>query len=236
VTLEPTPARIPEGESSLEIGVKRVVGDAEIGAALRIDAHVSAVGDAYVVGGADAGKTLGRFFEQTSEVKDAKDDDGEGKVREVHFAVPSTRESPGPIAKYEYAPKLQKTFRNEALEAYVRERSLDGIRTAVLEDGTQVRYGLVKFVEQPALASLAADFPADFTPAKLAQAQARFERLAASSFAEQMRRTEHTKRAGALVRLDGATLVEPVAGYVPVAVGSTPATGEGATFTCSVTW
>ena len=236
VTLEPTPARIQEGEWSLEIGVKRVVvpRELEIDAALRIDAHVSAVGDAYIVGGADAGKTLGRFFEQTSEVKEAKDDDGTGK--KVHFAVPSTRESIGPIAKYEYAPRPQKTFRNEELEAYVRERSLYGIRTAVLEDGTQVRYGMVKFIEQPALASLAADFPADFTPAKLAQAQARFERLAASSFAEQMRRTEHTKRAGALVRLDGATLIEPVAGYVPVAVGSTPATGEGATFTCSVTW
>jgi hypothetical protein len=212
-----------------------VPGELEIDAALRIDAHVSAVGDAYVVGGADAGKTLGRFFDRTAEVKDQVDD-GTGKTIDRHFAAPSTRESPGPIAGYDYTPRPQTTYRNEALEAYVRERSLDGIRTAVLEDGTQVRYGLVKFVEQPALASLAADFPADFTPAKLAQAQARFERLAASSFAEQMRRTEHTRRAGALVRLDGATLIEPVAGYVPVAVGSTPATGEGATFTCSVTW
>jgi hypothetical protein len=61
-----------------------------------------------------------------------------------------------------------------------------------------VRYGLVKFVEQPALASLAADFPSDFTPAKLAQAQARFERLAASTH----RAHEARGRAGAARRRD----------------------------------
>ena len=119
----------------------------------------------------------------------------------------------------------------------MRERSLDGIRTAVLEDGTAVRYGLVRFVEQPALASLAADFPSDFTPAKLDEIQLRFERLAsAGGFADQMRRTERTKGAGTLVRVDAATLVTPVAGYVPVAVGSTPATGEGRTVMLSETW
>lgn len=176
---------------STEIGVKRgygILGDAEIKDALQIDASARAVGDAYVVGGADAGKTLGRYFERTSAVKAVVNDqvdESEGRTSDGHVAVPiasSAKDPSGPIAECAYTPAPRTTFRNDPLEAYVRERSLDGIRTAVLEDGTQVRYGLVKFVEQPALASLAADFPSDFTPAKLEEIQVRFERLTATGF------------------------------------------------------
>ena len=59
---------------------------------------------------------------------------------------------------------------------------------------------------------------------KLAQVQAKFERLASTtSFAAQMRRTARTKAPGALVHIDPGLLIADVPrGYVPVAVGSTP--------------
>jgi hypothetical protein len=221
--------------AEFELGVKRVVevGVTEIDSVLRIDARVArdAAGDAYVVAGTDAGKTLGRYYAQTDEIKD-QIANGTGKIVNRRVCVPTT--APAALVASEYASGSKPAaFSNPALEEYVRARSYDGIRTATLEDGTTVRYGLVKFVEQPAIASLAVDFPTDFTKAKLDEVQARFELLAATDFAGQTRRSVWTQ---ALVRVDPAMLVTPVAGYVPVAVGSAPAGGGVAQDMYTETW
>jgi hypothetical protein len=133
------------------------------------------------------------------------------------------------IARSEHRPDLPVAMRNDALYDYVLSKSPDGIRETRIEDGTVVQYGVVRFVDQPALYSLAQDFPDDFAPDKLAQVQAKFERLTSTTnFAEKMRRTARTNTPGALVRIDPGLLIDGVPrGYVPVAVGSTPPGAAG---------
>ena len=231
VALVPTAASLlkRQGPHGIRAFVKRVVqpGVTEIDSALKIDAHVSASGDgeAYVVGGTDAGRTLGRYFAQTAELQE-RVVNGTGREVNRNYSVPAASAAVGNtlIARSEYRPNLPVAMRNDALREYVRSKSLDGIRETHIEDGTTVYYGIVRFVDQPAFASLADDFPVDFAPEKLAQVQAKFERLTATrSFAAQMRRTERTKAPGALVHIDPGLLIADVPrGYVPVAVGSTP--------------
>jgi hypothetical protein len=228
-------AAVLPSSARFEIGVKRVVevGVTEIDSVLKIDARVTrdAGGDAYVVAGTDAGKTLGRYYAQTDQIRD-QIPNGTGKVVNRRECVPTTAHAALGASDYVSGSKPM-AFSNPDLEEYVRARSYDGIRTATLEDGTTVRYGLMKFVEQPAIASLAVDFPTDFTKAKLDEVQARFELLAATDFAGQTRRSTWTR---ALVRVDPAMLVVPVAGYVPVAVGSAPAGGGVAKAMYTETW
>ena len=231
VTLVPTPASLlkRQGPHKIRAFVKRVVqpGVTEIDSALKIDAYVSASsdGEAYVVGGTDAGRALSRYFAQTDELQE-RVVNGTGKEVNRNYSVPAGPAAVGNtlITRSEYRSDLPVAMRNDTLRAYVLSKSLDGIRETRIEDGTVVQYGIVRFVDQPAFASLADDFPVDFGPDKLAQVQAKFERLTSTrSFAAQMRRTERTKTPGALVRIDPGLLIDGVPrGYVPVAVGSTP--------------
>jgi hypothetical protein len=232
VALVPTAASLlkRQGPHEIRAFVKRVVqpGVTEIDSALKIDANVraSSDGEAYVVGGTDAGRTLGRYFAQTHELQE-RVVNGTGKEVNRNYsasAPPTTAIGNTLIARSEHRPDPPVAMRNDALREYVRSKSLDGIRETRIEDGTVVYYGIVRFVDQPAFASLAQDFPVDFAPDKLAQVQAKFERLASTtSFAAQMRRTARTKAPGALVHIDPGLLIADVPrGYVPVAVGSTP--------------
>jgi hypothetical protein len=228
VTLLPKKADLMNS-AEFHLGVKRVVtvGVTEIDDVLGIDARVNrdATGDAYVVSGADAGKTLGRYYVQTDTIKDTITN-GTGKVVSRRVCVPTA--TSGAITASEYTSVTSGSkaaaFRNTTLEQYVSARALNGIETVTLEDGTVVRYGLVRFVEQPAIASLAADFPADFKPERLNALQKRFETLMRTNFAGQTRRSQWTK---SLVRVDPNMLITPVLGYVPIAVGSEPAGPAG---------
>jgi len=224
VTLVPKPAVLPN-EAEFHVGVKRVVqvGVKEIDDVLGIDARVSQTetGDAYVVSGADAGKTLGRYYVETDVIKD-KITNGTGKLVNRRVCIPTT--TSGPITERDYTSGSKAVaFDNPELESYVAARAIGNrIETVTLEDGTTVRYGLVLFVEQPAIASLAVDFPNDFNEAHLQELQARFEALSATNFTGQTRRSKWTNN---LVRVDPAMVISPVKGYVPVAVGSSPAGG-----------
>jgi hypothetical protein len=225
VTLVPKAAVIHPAK--FEVGVKRVVQEnvKEIDDVLKVDARLTVSGDALVVEGSDAGKTLGRYYAQTNELYPGGPiENGTGKKVERRMCVPVPETSvTGPILGREFVSGSRPVaFDNPALEAYVKARAKNGIETVTLEDGTIVRYGLVKFIEQPAIASLAVDFPDDFSPAKLQEVQARFECLSTTTFAGQTRRSHWTKT---LVRVDPAMLIAPVKGYVPVAVGSSPAGG-----------
>ena len=222
-TLVPKPA-VLSNKAELEIGVKRVVqvGVKEIDNVLSIDARVlrSGDGNAFLVSGSDSSKTLGRYYVQTNVIKD-QITNGTGNIVNRRVCVPTT--ASGPILACDYASGSKPVaFDNPALEAYVAARALNGIETVTLEDGTTVRYGLVPFVQQPAIASLAVDFPNDFTTERLQELQARFVALSSTNFAGQTRRSSYTNN---LVNVDPAMLITPVAGYVPVAVGSEPAGG-----------
>ena len=224
VTLRPEGAVLPN-KAEFHVGVKRVVevGVKEIDDVLGIDAHVlkSETGDAYIVSGTDAGKTLGRYYKQTDVIKD-KITNGTGKLVDRRVCIPTT--TSGPIIEREYTSGSKPlAFNNPSLEAYVKKHSKNGeIKTVTLEDGTKVRYGLMLFVDQPAIASLAVDFPNDFTPERLNELQARFKALSSTNFTGQTRRSAYTKD---LVHVDPAMLITPEAGYVPIAVGSEPAGG-----------
>jgi hypothetical protein len=234
ITLVPKRAVLPN-EAEFHVGVKRVVeaGVTEIDDVLGIDARVtrSETGDAYVVSGADSGKTLGRYYRQTDLIKDTITN-GTGKLVNRRVCVPTT--ASGPITEREYASGSKAVaFKNPVLEAYVAARAKNGIETVTLEDGTTVRYGLMRFVEQPAIVSLAADFPNDFSEARLKELQRRFETLSKTNFAGQTRRSKWTDE---LVRVDPKMLITPVLGYVPVAVGSEPAGGGDACPMYTETW
>ena len=234
LTLLPKSATLLSG-AEFHVGVKRVVevGVTEIDDVLGIDARVdrSDTGDAYVVSGADAGKTLGRYYVETSTIKDTITN-GTGKQDSRRVCVPAS--SSGPITLSEYASGSKAVaFKNADLEAYVAARAKNGIETVTLEDGTKVRYGLMRFVEQPAIASLAVDFPDDFSAPRLAELQSRFETLTKTNFSTQTRRSAWTN---SLVRVDPNMLITPVAGYVPVAVGSEPAGGGVAGGMYTATW
>jgi hypothetical protein len=223
VTLVPKSAVLPN-KAEFEIGVKRVVqvGVTEIDDVLRIDARVlrSGDGNSLVVSGSDASKTLGRYYAQTDVIKD-QITNGTGKLVNRRVCDPTT--ASGPILACDYSSGSKPVaFNNPALEAYVAARALNGIETVILEDGTTVRYGLMLFIQQPAIVSLAVDFPNDFTTARLQELQARFEALSSTNFAGQTRRSSYTN---SLVHVDPAMLITPVAGYVPIAVGSEPAGG-----------
>ena len=234
VTLLPKKAELTNS-AEFHLGVKRVVTDGvtEIDDVLGIDARVNRDerGDAYVVSGADAGKTLGRYYVQTDTIKDTITN-GTGKLVNRRVCVPTT--TSGAITASEYASGSKAAaFTNTTLEQYVSARALNGIKTVTLEDGTVVRYGLVRFVEQPAIASLAADFPADFKPERLNALQKRFETLMRTNFAGQTRRSQWTNN---LARVDPNMLITPVLGYVPIAVGSEPAGGGVAQPMYPATW
>ena len=234
VTLSPEAAVLPN-QAEFQLGVKRVVevGVKEIDDVLSIDAKVlrSENGDAYIVSGADAGKTLGRYYVQTDVIKD-KITNGTGKLVNRRVCIPTT--TSGPIIESDYTSGSKPVaFKNPALEAYVSARAK--IQTVTLEDGTTVRYGLMRFVEQPAIVSLAADFPEDFNDARLQELQARFEALSSTNFAGQTRRSKWTNYPN-LVRVDPAMVISPVLGYVPVAVGSEPAGGGVSNPMYTETW
>jgi hypothetical protein len=214
----------------LDIGTRLVVGPnvTEIDAVLDIDARIAGKSGALVVEGSDTGKTLGRYFRQTATIKDQIRDRYTLKIVDRHRTVKISDSEPATRTTMDYSvPERPVTFENAQLEAYVRAHSYDGIRTTRLEDGTTVRYGMVKFIEQPAIASLAADFPADFTPAKLASIQKRFEGVSKMTLEGSTR---------PLVRIDPGMIVTPVAGYVPVAVGSSHPAGGPATQMYEETW
>jgi hypothetical protein len=234
VTLLPKKA-VLMNNAEFHLGVKRVVtvGVTEIDDVLGIDARVNrdATGDAYVVSGADAGKTLGRYYVQTDTIKDTIVN-GTGKEVNRRVCVPTT--TSGEITASEFASGSKAAaFQNTVLEQYVATRARNGIETVTLEDGTTVRYGLMRFVDQPAIASLAADFPADFTPARLNALQERFETLMKTNFAGQTRRSQWTHN---LTRVDPNMLITPVLGFVPIAVGSEPAGGGVAESMYPATW
>ena len=162
--------------------------------------------------GPDAGRTLGRYFSASSSKRD-KTGQNRTVVAQTHEDVLSALASSERVASTK-----TNVYRNDALEAYVRSKSIDGIRETRIEDGTVVRYGVVKFVDQPAIMSPSREVPADFTPAKLAEVQARFETLCATDFTGQMRRGTRP-----LANIDPALVLSldrvPL-GYVPVAVGA----------------
>ena len=221
VTLLPKISSV-SGTLPFEIGVKRVVevGVTEIDSVLKIDAKVipTADGNAYCITGPDAGKPLSRYYVQTDDIKDSITN-GTGKIVNRRWCVPTG--PPEVLKNIEYNTGSKPvTFTNDILKEYVRLNSLDGIRTVVLEDGTTVEYGLVEFKKQPAIVSLAVDFPSDFTQPKLAELQARFEFLMESDFTNQTRRSSWTQNSGKLTRVDPAMLITPTIGFVPVAVGS----------------
>jgi hypothetical protein len=179
-----------------------------------IDATLENEGDAYVVRGADAGRTLGRYFSTSSTKRD--------KTGQNRTVVAQTEHVHSALAQSERAVSTETNeYRNDALEAYVRSKSIHGIRETRLEDGTAIRYGVVKFVEQPAIMSLSSavyskQFEGDFTAAKLAEVQARFEALCATDVAMNMRRGTRP-----LANIDPGLLIADVPiGYVPVAVGA----------------
>jgi hypothetical protein len=236
ITLQPEPA-VLLNQVEIHVGVKRVVEPnvKEIDDVLDIDAQVlkSETGDAYIVSGADAGKTLGRYYVQTDEIKD-KRKNGTGKEVDRRVCIPTT--TSGPIINIDYTSDSKPiAFNNPELEKYVKARAKNGIETVTLEDGTIVRYGLMRFIEQPAIVSLAADFPEDFNSARLKELQERFETLSKTNFAGQTRRSKWTNTAN-LVRVDPAMLIKPVFGYVPIAVGSEPAGGGVSMQMYTETW
>ena len=236
ITLRPEPA-VLLNKAEFHLGVKRVVqvGVTEIDDVLGIDAQVlqSETGDAYVVSGADAGKTLGRYYVQTDVIKD-KITNGTGKEVNRRVCIPTT--TSGPIIARDYVSGSKPVaFKNPELEKYVAARAKNGIETVTLEDGTTVRYGLMRFIEQPAIVSLAADFPEDFNATRLKELQERFETLSKTNFAGQTRRSKWTNSDN-LVRVDPKMLINPVFGYVPVAVGSEPAGGGVSNPMYTETW
>jgi hypothetical protein len=225
-----------KGTYNIDIGTKIVVtpGVKEIDDVLDIDARVTARNGAFVVEGLDAGKTLGRYFKQTTTVKD-RITNGTGETVD---RLLSKRASNAPkdqaLAKAEFKARDQDapvTFTNRTLYEYVERVSkhTGGIKTVTLQDGTRVRYGLVRFIDQPAIVSLARDFPRDFTPAKLDLIQKRFERIAAMTL-------ERSSRSLPLVTIDPAMLITPIPGHVPVAVGSEPFKGGASTQMYDETW
>lgn len=195
-----------------DIGVRLPGRDERI---IDIDARLENEGDAYVVRGADAGRTLGRYFSTSSTKRD--------KTGQNRTVVAQTQHVHSALAQSERAVSTETNeyrnkYDNEVLEAYVRSKSIHGIRETRLEDGTAIRYGVVKFVEQPAIMSLshAKQFEGDFTAAKLAEVQARFEALCATDVAMNMRRGTRP-----LADIDPGLLIADVPiGYVPVAVGA----------------
>jgi hypothetical protein len=234
ITLLPKKA-VLLNNAEFHVGVKRVVEPrvTEIDDVLGIDARVNRdeTGDAYVVSGADAGKKLGRYYVQTDTIKD-QITNGTGKLVNRRVCVPTT--TSGEITASEFTSGSKAAaFKNTILEAYVAARARNGIETVTLEDGTTVRYGLMRFVEQPAIVSLAADFPADFTAARLDELQKRFETLMKTNFVGQTRRSKWTNN---LARVDPKMLITPVLGYVPIAVGSEPAGGGVAEGMYDETW
>jgi len=237
ITLLSVPAVLPN-QAAFHVGVKRVVEPKvkEIDDVLDIDAQLlrSEKGDAYIVSGEDAGKTLGRYYKQTDVIKD-KITNGTGKLVERRVCIPTT--TSGPIIERDYTSGSKAlAFNNPELEEYVKKRAKNGIETVTLEDGTTVRYGLMRFVEQPAIVSLAAEFPEDFNETRLKELQERFERLSKTNFAGQTRRSDWTKNDN-LVRVDPAMLIkQPILGYVPVAVGSQPAGGGVSKSMYTKTW
>ena len=160
---------------------------------------------------------------------------GTGKLVERRVCIPTT--TSGPIIEQDYASGSKAlAFNNPQLEEYVKKRAKNGIETITLEDGTTVRYGLMRFVEQPAIASLAAEFPEDFNETRLKQLQERFETLSKTNFSGQTRRSKWTNNDN-LVRVDPAMLIkQPILGYVPVAVGSEPAGGGVSKSMYTETW
>jgi hypothetical protein len=224
VTLLPKISSV-SGTLPFEIGVKRVVevGVTEIDSVLKIDAKVvpTADGNAYCITGPDTGKPLSRYYVQTNDIKDSITN-GTGKTVNRRWCVPTG--PPEVLKNIEYNTGSKPvTFKNDILKAYVSPIAFGGIKTVVLEDGTTVEYGLVKFNEQPAIASLAVDFPSDFTQSKLDELQARFEFLMTSDFRNQTRRSSWTQDPGKLTRVDPAMIIPEGSrkkGYVPIAVGS----------------
>ncbi|NDC41451.1 MAG: hypothetical protein EBZ77_07875 [Chitinophagia bacterium] len=169
-----------------------------------IDATLENEGDAYVVRGCDTGRTLGRYFGESLK----RDKTGQNRT-----VVAQTQNVHSALAASEHrASAATNLYRNDALETYR------------IEDGTVIRYGVVRFVDQPAIMSLARDFPSDFTAAKLTEVQARFETLCATDFTRQMRRGSRPLvniDPGLILSLDqrdAKRFVPP--GYVPVAVGA----------------
>jgi hypothetical protein len=237
VTLQPVAAVLPN-QAAFHVGVKRVVevGVKEIDDVLDIDAQLlqSEKGDAYIVSGEDAGKTLGRYYKQTDVIKD-KITNGTGKLVERRVCIPTT--TSGPITEIDYTSGSKAlAFNNPALEKYVEQNSMNRrIETVTLEDGTKVRYGLMRFIDQPAIVSLAAEFPEDFNATRLKELQERFEKLSKTNFAGQTRRSKLTNNDN-LVRVDPAMLIKPVVGFVPVAVGSEPAGGGVSNSMYTETW
>jgi hypothetical protein len=225
VTLLPKQLSVSGATIPIGIGVKRIVqvGVTEIDSVLKLNASVipSVDGNAYCITGPDAGITLSRYYVQTNEIKD-NIQNGTGDFVDRRWCVPTG--PPEALKNIEYPTGSKPiTFKNDILKAYVSPIAFGGIKTVVLEDGTTVEYGLVKFNEQPAIASLALDFPSDFTQPKLDELQARFEFLMTSDFSNQTRRSSWTLDPGKLTRVDPAMII-PVGsrkiGYVPVAVGS----------------
>jgi hypothetical protein len=218
-----------DGSFNLDIGAKLVVEPnvTEIDDVLDIDARIVGKNGALVVEGSDAGRTLGRYFRQTATIKD-QIMNGTSKIVNRRLSVKIGDSEPATRTTMDYGvPEKPVTFENAQLEEYVRAHSYDGIRTTRLEDGTTVRYGMVKFIKQPAIVSLAADFPSDFTPAKLANIQRRFEGVSKMTLEGSTR---------PLVRIDPGMIVTPMAGYVPVAVGSSHPAGGPATQMYEETW
>ena len=85
---------------------------------------------------------------------------------------------------------------------------------------------MVKFIEQPAIMSLAKDFPTDFTPEKLLILQSRFTKIAASNFTGQLKNSSYTDTAN-LTNVDPAMIISRDPGYVPIAFDSYPAPVSG---------
>jgi hypothetical protein len=184
-----------------------------------IDATLENEGDAYVVRGPNAGSTIGPYL-GTASLKRDKTGQNRTVVAQTQNVHPALAASEHRVSTATYL------YRNDLLEEYVRSKSIDGIRETRLEDGTAIRYGVVRFVDQPAIMSLRydADFHSDFTDAKLAEVQARFETLCATDFTRQMRRGSRPLAnidPGLILSLDqrdAKRFVPP--GYVPVAVGA----------------
>jgi hypothetical protein len=202
VSLIGKPAVLPNIKCPFDIRVFTDAAPSRI--PMLVDLDIVNHGNAYIVKGSDAGKTLGRYYSTTT-------NNDLAPILDNNFTN-----------DYQTNAKLPLTFKNQILQDYLLTVAKGGIKTITLIDGTTVRYCMVKFIEQPAIMSLAKEFPTDFTPEKLLILQSRFTKIAASNFTGQFKNSSYTDTAN-LTNVDPAMIISRDPGYVPVAFDSYPA-------------
>jgi len=169
-------------------------------------------------------KSLSRYVKTTNEPADVITN-GNGEQFQRHWCdfVPESEVPYPSLLDKDYPMDEDPTaYKNRASEsAYQGHEKSMGDLTIELEDGAVVYYRWYKFIEQPAMRVMAAEFPDFYTPTELDRIQRSVEQMHqhwcsdSRSFLE----NSHSK----LVSIEKSCFVSPPeygkVGYVPVATG-----------------